>query len=135
MAPRKSNREHTVISTAASKSYSSKASSSKVSPKASPVSDQHLTLQQIVLGVWDNYQEVTPQRIRLVDVFLTFLVIVGVLQFIYCLIAGNYPFNAFLSGFSATVGQFVLTSNLSLNSCQMTKKINSYDSYSQNPNK
>ncbi len=31
------------------------------------------------------------------------------LQFLYCVIAGNYPFNAFLSGFSATVGQFVLT--------------------------
>ncbi len=25
---------------------------------------------------------------------------------------GNQPFNAFLSGFSATVGQFVLTANL-----------------------
>jgi oligosaccharyltransferase complex subunit epsilon len=60
--------------------------------------------------------------------FIAFLVIVGGLQFVYCVIVGNYvrflspsiiygnaaddtlqPFNAFLSGFSATVGQFVLT--------------------------
>jgi len=41
-----------------------------------------------------------------------FLIVVGVLQFVYCVIAGNYPFNAFLSGFSATVGQFVLTASL-----------------------
>jgi len=43
---------------------------------------------------------------------MTFLVAVGVLQFVYCVLAGNYPFNAFLSGFSATVGQFVLTASL-----------------------
>jgi oligosaccharyltransferase complex subunit epsilon len=75
----------------------------------------------------------TPQRTKLIDVFLAFLAAVGALQFIYCILAGNYvrlplrlrrsslsqsadlflqPFNAFLSGFSATVGQFVLTSKL-----------------------
>lgn len=41
-----------------------------------------------------------------------FLVLVGGLQFLYCVLAGNYPFNAFLSGFSAAVGQFVLTASL-----------------------
>ncbi len=81
---------------------------------------------------------------KLLDTFMAFLVAVGVLQFVYCLIGGNYvsrfcqnncrngftrdviglvllitmvngqPFNAFLSGFSATVGQFVLTASLRL---------------------
>lgn len=97
------------------------------------------------------------------DAFMGFLVVVGVVQFAYCVLAGNYvrlrplpthyracemgrrpgrkkkrvvvgrlqnrgergsrgqtqadstdyqPFNAFLSGFSATVGQFVLTASL-----------------------
>ncbi|KAI1461983.1 DAD family-domain-containing protein [Annulohypoxylon moriforme] len=62
--------------------------------------------------VWNYYKENTPQRTKLVDVFMAFLVVVGVLQFAYCVLAGNYPFNAFLSGFSATVGQFVLTASL-----------------------
>lgn len=95
MASRKSNRE------------------SKAPPtKAAGANDKRQSLQQIALGIWDKYQEITPQRTKLVDTFLGFLVVVGVLQFIYCIIAGNYPFNAFLSGFSATVGQFVLTTNL-----------------------
>lgn len=41
-----------------------------------------------------------------------FLAIVAVAQFLYCVLAGNYPFNAFLSGFCAAVGQFVLTASL-----------------------
>ncbi|KAI1093590.1 oligosaccharyl transferase [Rostrohypoxylon terebratum] len=67
-------------------------------------------------GFWQNsinyYLENTPQRTKLIDVFMAFLVVVGGLQFAYCVLAGNYPFNAFLSGFSATVGQFVLTASL-----------------------
>ncbi|KAF8419720.1 DAD family protein [Tirmania nivea] len=66
----------------------------------------------IANAVWDNYVTGTPQRTKLVDVFLGFLVVTGVLQFAYCVIAGNYPFNAFLAGFAATVGQFVLTASL-----------------------
>jgi len=50
--------------------------------------------------------------VKLIDAFMAFLVVVGGLQFVYCVIGGNYPFNAFLSGFAATVGQFVLTASL-----------------------
>ncbi|KAL8294148.1 hypothetical protein RB597_008071 [Gaeumannomyces tritici] len=67
---------------------------------------------QIANNVVEYYQKSTPQRTKLIDVFLAFLVAVGALQFLYCILAGNYPFNAFLSGFSATVGQFVLTVSL-----------------------
>lgn len=66
--------------------------------------------------VYQNYTSTTAQRTKLIDAFLGFLVITGVLQFVYCVIAGNYPFNAFLAGFSATVGQFVLTASLRIQS-------------------
>lgn len=36
----------------------------------------------------------------------------GIAQFLYCIIVTNFPFNAFIGGFSATVGQFVLTASL-----------------------
>jgi oligosaccharyltransferase complex subunit epsilon len=91
--------------------------------------------QQIVIGVWNNYVDKTPQRVKLLDAFMVFLMTVGSIQFVYCVVAGNYvcdadtihlynqvlrtvmltieqPFNAFLSGFSACVGQFVLTASL-----------------------
>ncbi len=38
----------------------------------------------------DYYQKHTPQRTKLIDVFMAFLVIVGGLQFLYCALAGNY---------------------------------------------
>ncbi|TKA23049.1 hypothetical protein B0A50_07365 [Salinomyces thailandicus] len=69
-------------------------------------------IQQIGTAVWNNYVEKTAQRTKLLDAFMAFLIVVAGLQFLYCLLAGNYPFNAFLSGFSATIGQFVLTASL-----------------------
>ncbi|KAI5801607.1 DAD family protein [Peziza echinospora] len=70
----------------------------------------------ISANVWDNYVTSTSQRTKLIDVFLGFLVVTGVLQFLYCVLVGNYPFNAFLAGFSASVGQFVLTASLRIQS-------------------
>lgn len=71
---------------------------------------------ELVASVWDKYLETTPQRTKLLDVFLAFLLVVGAVQFLYCVVAGNFPFNAFLSGFGATVGQFVLTVALRIQS-------------------
>jgi hypothetical protein len=50
--------------------------------------------------VWNKYVDETPQRVKLLDAFLVFLIAVGVLQFVYCVIAGN-----FVSGF-AVLGVF-----------------------------
>jgi oligosaccharyltransferase complex subunit epsilon len=47
-------------------------------------------LQQIGAGVWNKYVDETPQRVKLLDAFLVFLIAVGVLQFVYCVIAGNF---------------------------------------------
>lgn len=47
-------------------------------------------LQNIGLGVWNKYVDQTPQRVKLLDAFLIFLMAVGVLQFVYCVIAGNF---------------------------------------------
>ncbi|PWW77492.1 defender against death DAD protein [Tuber magnatum] len=70
----------------------------------------------ILGGILNTYSQSTPQRTKLIDAFLGFLVVTGVLQFAYCVVAGNYPFNAFLAGFCATVGQFVLTASLRMQS-------------------
>ncbi|KAI9811334.1 MAG: oligosaccharyltransferase complex subunit epsilon [Pycnora praestabilis] len=107
MAPKRSaNTSNTQSAPATTTTTTSSTSSSKTMNKSST------SPQDILEGAWNNYLKSTPQRVKLIDVFMTFLVIVGVLQFVYCVLAGNYPFNAFLSGFSATVGQFVLTASL-----------------------
>ncbi|KAH8910883.1 defender against death DAD protein [Coniochaeta sp. PMI_546] len=76
---------------------------------------------QVVGNVWTHYLKTTPQRTKLIDAFMAFLAVVGALQFLYCILAGNYPFNAFLSGFSATVGQFVLTASLRIQTTEANK--------------
>ncbi|KEF54010.1 oligosaccharyl transferase complex subunit OST4 [Exophiala aquamarina CBS 119918] len=84
---------------------------STLSPRSSP--------QEIIIHVWNRYVQDTPSRTILLDVFMAWLVVVGVLQFLYCVLAGNYPFNAFLSGFSAAVGQFVLTASLRMQTSEL----------------
>ncbi|KAI9510965.1 DAD family-domain-containing protein [Russula earlei] len=62
--------------------------------------------------LWAAYLDATPSRLKLVDAFLVFLVLSGVIQFVYCVLVTSFPFNAFLAGFASTVGQFVLTASL-----------------------
>ncbi|KAF8650369.1 hypothetical protein AX16_005265 [Volvariella volvacea WC 439] len=65
-----------------------------------------------ILNLWKAYNDQTPDRLKFIDSFLVFLILSGIIQFVYCVLVTNYPFNAFLAGFSSTVGQFVLTASL-----------------------
>ncbi|ROT39779.1 defender against cell death 1 protein [Sodiomyces alkalinus F11] len=76
---------------------------------------------QVIMSVYNYYQSQTPQRTKLIDVFMAFLVLAGGVQFLYCILGGNYPFNSFLSGFGATVGQFVLTASLRIQTTEANK--------------
>ncbi|KAI9814314.1 MAG: oligosaccharyltransferase complex subunit epsilon [Phylliscum demangeonii] len=82
---------------------------STASPRAKPAP---IDLVQTLQSLPRTYLARTPPRHLLLDLFLAQLVFLGVVQFAYCVLAGNYPFNAFLSAFAATVGQFVLTVSL-----------------------
>ena len=75
--------------TLSSPSSSSK-SSSAVNKSSSSSSNSHQSAQDILLGLWDNYTKTTPQRVKLIDVFMGFLVVLGGLQFLYCVLVGNY---------------------------------------------
>ncbi|KAI1465796.1 defender against death DAD protein [Daldinia caldariorum] len=88
---------------------------------AKPSASDPQSINQVSWNIVEHYQKTTPQRTKLLDVFMAFLVVVGGLQFAYCILAGNYPFNAFLSGFSATVGQFVLTASLRIQTTEANK--------------
>lgn len=46
--------------------------------------------QEVALHVWHRYLDDTPKRTMLLDVFMLFLVLVGAVQFLYCLLVGNY---------------------------------------------
>src|SRR5689334_13381070 len=50
---------------------------------------------QVVVNLANHYQNKTPQRTKLIDAFMAFLAVVGILQFVYCVLAGNYVSQTF----------------------------------------
>lgn len=69
---------------------SSKQPTKPVSVPSNPSLRNPQDIRQIAIGVYNNYIDRTPQRTKLLDAFLLFLGVVGALQFIYCVLAGNY---------------------------------------------
>lgn len=45
---------------------------------------------KVIPTLWSHYVNNTPQRIKLVDAFMMFLVVVGVIQFINCALLGTF---------------------------------------------
>ncbi|RKO86630.1 DAD/Ost2 [Blyttiomyces helicus] len=66
----------------------------------------------LVQKLLTSYAKDTPQSLKLIDAYLVFIMLTGILQFVYVFIAGTYPYNSFLAGFIASVGSFVLAANL-----------------------
>lgn len=58
--------------------------------KSSSKSGSNSDAQEIVQNLWNNYVRKTPQRVKLIDTFMGFLVVVGALQFLYVVIVGNF---------------------------------------------
>jgi len=66
------------------------------------------TIFTVITKFFDEYRSKTAQRLKLIDVFLLYTFFTGVLQFVYAVIVGSFPFNSFLSGFISTVAAFIL---------------------------
>ena len=56
----------------------------------------------------NQYSSNTPQKLKLVDAYLAYVMLTGIVQFAYCGLVGTFPFNSFLSGFISCVGCFIL---------------------------
>jgi len=66
------------------------------------------TLSGVVNKFYDEYTNKTPKKLKIIDAYLTYVFLTGVIQFVYCCLVGTFPFNAFLSGFISCVASFVL---------------------------
>lgn len=65
-------------------------------------------LKSVLAKFYDEYQTNTPKKLKLIDSYLVYILLTGILQFAYCVLVGTFPFNSFLSGFISTVSCFVL---------------------------
>lgn len=99
--PTRGNNNNNIASTTATSSTSSNSnlpnlptSSSKstvsLQPSAKKSSSLAAQRQDVLAGIWERYVSETPQRVKLLDTFMAFLVLVGALQFVYCVLVGNY---------------------------------------------
>ncbi|KAJ2608111.1 Dolichyl-diphosphooligosaccharide-protein glycosyltransferase subunit dad1 [Coemansia sp. RSA 1365] len=59
-----------------------------------------------------DYAATTPQRLKVIDTYMAFCVAVGLIQFVYCVLVGTFPYNAFLAGFGSAIACFVFAANL-----------------------
>ena len=62
----------------------------------------------VIRRFFEEYSSTTPQKLKLVDAYLAYVMMTGIVQFLYCLLVGTFPFNSFLSGFISCVGSFIL---------------------------
>lgn len=67
-----------------------------------------MKLLTVLHKLHDEYQDKTLKKLKLIDAYLTYILLTGIMQFVYCLLVGTFPFNSFLAGFISTVGSFVL---------------------------
>ncbi|CAH0551460.1 unnamed protein product [Brassicogethes aeneus] len=65
-------------------------------------------ISTVISRFYNDYSVKTPKKLKLIDAYLTYILITGVVQFIYCCLVGTFPFNSFLSGFISCVSCFVL---------------------------
>ncbi|BES93605.1 Defender against cell death 1 [Nesidiocoris tenuis] len=61
-----------------------------------------------------SYHSRTAPRLKLIDAYLVFVLATGLLQMLYFIIAGSFPFNSFLAGFISSVTSFVVGVSLRL---------------------
>lgn len=66
----------------------------------------------VISDVFRAYKEKVPSNLKKIDAFLAYVLLVGILQLVYALGVGSFPFNSFLAGFLSCVGVFVLTVSL-----------------------
>lgn len=67
-----------------------------------------VSLGFVISKFYDDYTTNTPKRLKIIDAYLFYIVLTGVIQFVYCMLVGTFPFNSFLSGFISSVGSFIL---------------------------
>uniref|UniRef100_A0A4X2LRR5 Dolichyl-diphosphooligosaccharide--protein glycosyltransferase subunit DAD1 n=1 Tax=Vombatus ursinus TaxID=29139 RepID=A0A4X2LRR5_VOMUR len=72
------------------------------------------SVASVISRFLEEYMSTTPQRLKLLDAYLLYILLTGALQFGYCLLVGTFPFNSFLSGFISCVGSFILADRLDL---------------------
>ena len=83
--------------------------------------------------LWDDFQsQYTPNtdsKSRIIDIYLLFVVLIGVLTFLYGALTGAVPYHSFLAAFGAALGSFVFAFHLRLRQtcCDNTMDVSMFE--------
>ena len=69
-----------------------------MAPQKTVAKQQTAAPANAVESLWKAYSDNTSKRLKFIDSFLVFLMLSGIVQFLYCILVTNFPFNAFLAG-------------------------------------
>lgn len=73
---------------------------------------KNTNLVVVLQRFYSEYQQSTSGRLKLIDAYLFYVLLTGIVQFVYCCLVGTFPFNSFLAGFISCVASFVLAGEL-----------------------
>lgn len=71
-----------------------------------------MKLVEVTSKLVHDYLQTTSKRLKIIDAYLLYVLLTGIVQFLYCCLVGTFPFNSFLSGFISCVGSFILAGKL-----------------------
>ncbi len=74
--------------------------------------EQYYSLKEIVKTFWNSYKENNSWKIRLIDSFIIFNVLLLIVQFLYVLVVGKDPMESLMSGLVCCIGSITLSGNI-----------------------
>ncbi|CAO1636567.1 unnamed protein product [Sympodiomycopsis kandeliae] len=72
--------------------------------------------------LWSSYLKSTPIRHKIIDAFLVFNMITGILIFAHGILLTTFPFDSWIASFASTAGQFVLTASLRIQTTRANRE-------------
>eukprot|EP01039_Chlorochromonas_danica_P006452 gene6452-7116_t len=72
------------------------------------------SLQQVFQRVKSDYLSTKNKKFLMVDALIAYTLATALLQIVYVVLVGNFPFNSFLSGLFCHLGIFTLAVSLRL---------------------
>jgi len=69
---------------------------------------------EVVSSVKKDYEQKQTKKTMILDALLLYTLVTGIVQFLYVVFVGTFPFNSFLSSFICHVGLFALGVSLRL---------------------
>jgi oligosaccharyltransferase complex subunit epsilon len=71
-------------------------------------------IAQVLSKVVSEYQKNKSKKLMMVDSLIVFALVSAIIQAVYMVLVGTFPFNSFLSGFFCHIGLFALAVSLRL---------------------